>query len=64
MDIGDWGILLLIVGIITLLIIEFTAIILVVTAIASWLGVTGILWWAFVIVLFILVNTLLGALCR
>lgn len=56
------GIVIWIMMAIILIGIEVIAVILVAGAIASWLGVTGILWWAVAIVVFILINALIGAL--
>jgi len=47
---------------IIVLVVELVAVILVAGLVASWLGLTGILWWAVAIVVFLLINGILGAL--
>ena len=56
-DISDLGI---IVTVVVLILIRLVAVILVAGYIATALGVTGIVWWAVAIVLFLLINGIIG----
>ena len=56
-DISDLGI---IVTVVILILIRLVAVILVAGYIATALGVTGVIWWAVAIVLFLLINGIIG----
>lgn len=56
-DISDLGI---IVTVVVLILIRLVAVILVAGYIATALGVTGVIWWAVAIVLFLLINGIIG----
>ena len=60
-DISDLGI---IVTVVVLILIRLVAVILVAGYIATALGVTGVIWWAVVIVLFLLINGIIGLVIR
>ena len=62
MDIGAYGIIgyfLLVIGII---VIRIIAIVIVAGAIATYLGLNGLLWWTTVIVIFLILNSLISSL--
>lgn len=56
-DISDLGI---IVTVVILILIRLVAVILVAGYIATALGVTGVIWWAVAIVLFLVINGIIG----
>ena len=56
-DISDLGAIVIIV---VLILIRIVAVILVAGYIATALGVTGVIWWAVAIVLFLLINGIIG----
>lgn len=56
-DISDLGI---IVTVVVLILIRLVAVILVAGYIATALGVTGVIWWAVAIVLFLVINGIIG----
>ena len=60
-DISDLGI---IVTVVALIFIRLVAVILVAGYIATGLGVTGVIWWAVAIVLFLLINGIIGLVIR
>ena len=60
-DISDLGI---IVTVVVLILIRLVAVILVAGYIATGLGVTGIVWWAVAIVLFLVINGIIGLVIR
>ena len=60
-DISDLGI---IVTVVILILIRLVAVILVAGYIATALGVTGVIWWAVAIVLFLLINGIIGLVIR
>ena len=60
-DVSDLGI---IVTVVVLILIRLVAVILVAGYIATGLGVTGIVWWAVAIVLFLLINGIIGLVIR
>lgn len=60
-DISDLGI---IVTVVSLILIRIVAVILVAGYIATGLGVTGVMWWAVAIVLFLLINGIIGLVIR
>ena len=60
-DISDLGI---IVTVVVLILIRLVAVILVAGYIATVLGVTGVIWWAVAIVLFLLINGIIGLVIR
>lgn len=48
--------------IVVILVVELVAVMLIAGAVASVLGFSGILWWAVAIVVFLMINAILGAL--
>ena len=60
-DISDLGI---IVTVVVLILIRLVAVILVAGYIATCLGLTGVIWWAVAIVLFLLINGIIGLVVR
>ena len=60
-DVSDLGI---IVTVVVLILIRLVAVILVAGYIATALGVTGVIWWAVAIVLFLLINGIIGLVIR
>ena len=60
-DISDLGI---IVTVVVLILIRLVAVILVAGYIATVLGVTGVIWWAVAIVLFLVINGIIGLVIR
>ena len=60
-DISDLGIIVTVVG---LILIRLVAVILVAGYIATALGVTGVIWWAVAIVLFLVINGIIGLIIR
>ena len=56
-DISDLGAIVIIV---VLILIRIVAVILVAGYIATALGVTGVIWWAVAIVLFLVINGIIG----
>lgn len=64
MDIGDYGLLSIFIIAIAVLIFELVIVIIVASAFATFLGVSGILWWAVAILTFLIINGVLGALRR
>ena len=64
MGLDDLGIFALLALIIVVLVVEFAVVAIVAGFIASWFGVSGILWWAIAIVVFLLINGILSALAR
>lgn len=64
MELSDLGVFALLALIIVILVVEFAVVAIVAGFIASWFGVSGILWWAIAIVVFLLINGILGALTR
>ena len=68
MDSEDWLAFIGIVGIFLLILfvvaIEIVAVILVAGFLASWFGFTGVMWWAVAIVLFLVINGIIGLLVR
>lgn len=60
----DLGLIALLLIIIFLFAFEILIIAIVAGYIASMLGVTGVLWWAIAIFLFVFINAILGALLR
>ena len=60
-DVSDLGI---IVTVVVLILIRLVAVILVAGYIATGLGVTGIVWWAVAIVLFLVINGIIGLVIR
>lgn len=60
-DISDLGI---IVTVVVLILIRLVAVILVAGYITTCLGVTGVIWWAVAIVLFLVINGIIGLVIR
>ena len=64
MDLEAYGVLGYIIFIIAIICIRIIAVFVVAGAIATYIGVTGILWWASVIVIFLLINAIISGLKR
>ena len=62
MDLTAYGILGYIIFIIAIVLIRIIAVIVVAGAIATYLGLTGLLWWCTAIVIFLLINALISGL--
>lgn len=62
MDLEAYGVLGYIIFIIAIICIRIIAVFVVAGAIATYIGITGILWWASVIVIFILINAIISGL--
>ena len=62
MDLEAYGVLGYIIFIIAIICIRIIAVFVVAGAIATYIGVTGILWWASVIVIFLLINAIISGL--
>ena len=60
----SWLIILFAILLFLAFVIEVYVIILISTFLASWFGFNGILWWACAILLFMVINGLIGALWR
>ena len=63
-DIEAYGVIGFILFIIAIICIRIIAVLVVAGAIATYIGVTGILWWASVIVIFLLINAIISGLKR
>ena len=61
---NGFGILAVVCLVILLLVVEIGAVMLVAGFVASYLGWTGALWWAVALVVFLLINGVLGVLFR
>lgn len=64
MDIETVGLLGLLFLIVAIILVEVLVMAIVAGYVASLLGVSGILWWCIAIVIFLLINGILGALTR
>lgn len=64
MDLEAYGILGYIIFIIAIVFIRIFAVLVVAGAIATYIGLTGILWFASVIVIFLVINALISGLSR
>ena len=64
MDIQAYGILGYIIFIIAIICIRIFAVLVVAAAIATYIGLTGIVWFASVIVIFLLINAVISGLSR
>lgn len=64
MDLEVYGMIGLILFIILILVCEVVAVILVAGFIATYLGLSGIMWWAVAFVVFLLINGLIGLVSR
>ena len=62
MDLEAYGVLGYIIFIIAIICIRIIAVFVVAAAIATYIGVTGILWWASVIVIFLVINAIISGL--
>lgn len=63
-DISDFGIIATVFVVFFLIIVEVVAVILVAGYIATCLGLTGVIWWAVAIVLFLVINGIIGLVIR
>ncbi len=61
-DLQAYGILGYIVLIISIVLIRIVAVILVAGAIATYIGLTGLMWWAAAIVIFFVINAIISGL--
>lgn len=64
MDLEFLGVSGFIALIVTVIVVVLVAIALTAGAIASWLGLSGVLWWAVSIVLFLLISGILAMISR
>ncbi|WP_295591657.1 hypothetical protein [uncultured Methanobrevibacter sp.] len=64
MDLEAYGVIGYILFIIAIIVVRIGVVIVVAGAIASYLGLTGILWWCSAIVIFLLINGLISALSK
>ena len=62
MDLEAYGVIGFILFIIAVIVIRIFVVIVVATAIATYLGVTGIVWWCTAIVIFLIINALISKL--
>lgn len=63
-DLEAYGVIGFILFIIAIIVVRIGVVIVVAGAIASYLGLTGILWWCSAIVIFLLINGLISALSK
>ena len=61
-DLQAYGILGYIVLIISIVLIRIVAVILVAGALATYIGLTGLMWWAAAIVIFFVINAIISGL--
>ena len=64
LDLEAYGVIGYILFIIAIIVVRIGVVIVVAGAIASYLGLSGILWWCSAIVIFLLINGLISALSR
>ena len=64
MDLEAYGVIGYILFIIAIIVVRIGVVIVVAGAIASYLGLTGILWWCSAIVIFLIINGLISALSK
>ena len=64
MDLEAYGVIGYILFIIAIIVVRIGVVIVVAGAIATYLGLTGILWWCSAIVIFLLINGLISALSK
>lgn len=64
MDLEAYGVIGYILFIIAIIVVRIGVVIIVAGAIASYLGLTGILWWCSAIVIFLIINGLISALSK
>ena len=64
MDLEAYGVIGYILFIISMIVVRIGVVIVLAGAIASDLGLTGILWWCSAIVIFLLINGLISALSK
>ena len=64
MDLEAYGVIGYILFIIAIIVVRIGVVIVVTGAIASYLGLTGILWWCSAIVIFLIINGLISALSK
>ena len=62
MDLEACGVLGFIIFIIAIVLIRILAVIIVAGAISTYIGLTGILWWASAIVIFLVINAIISGL--
>ena len=62
MDLEAYGAIGVILFIIAVIVIRIFVVIVVATAIATYLGLTGIVWWCTAIVIFLIINALISKL--
>lgn len=63
-DLEAYGVIGYILFIIAIIVVRIGVVIVVAGAIASYLGLTGILWWCSAIVIFLIINGLISALSK
>lgn len=64
MDLEAYGVIGYILFVIAIIVVRIGVVIVVAGAIASYLGLTGILWWCSAIVIFLIINGLISALSK
>lgn len=64
MDLEAYGVIGYILFIIAIIVVRIGVVIVVAGAIASYLGLTSILWWCSAIVIFLIINGLISALSK
>ena len=64
MDLEAYGVIGYILFIIAIIVVRIGVVIVVAGAIASYLGLTGMLWWCSAIVIFLIINGLISALSK
>ena len=64
LDLEAYGVIGYILFIIAIIVVRIGVVIVVAGAIASYLGLTGILWWCSAIVIFLIINGLISALSK
>jgi hypothetical protein len=62
MKLNELSVFAIVCLIIVILVVELVAVVLIAGAVASVLGFSGLLWWAVAIVVFLMINAILGAL--
>ena len=64
LDLEAYGVIGYILFIIAIIVVRIGVVIVVAGAIASYLGLTGILWWCSAIVIFLIINGLISSLSK
>lgn len=64
MDLESFGVIGIIIFVFVVIIVEILLVWIVASTIASFLGLSGIYWWAFAIIIFLLINAIFNFLMR